>query len=358
MVESNRGQSMANTNKALPLTALLLLAGGLSLIGWLAWNQYSPSPAPYAYTLVEEGPVVDFPDLGLSQQEHPDLRIRRYELRAEGEEQPLVFLHTADHNHSTPVLLDWNAGFSEPLLHSVTDIGETDELVKAVREHAPRNALLLAWWDVSRRLELLTGNDVLFDQNLLAQPLMVPAAWRRYQPVIEELEQTFWETAGTPGGNKRFGRFVDAMLAETTIGATKLKELAGKRETYLVVDLRDVYKLGNLYPDRFGIGFKDFPRGGDVHGSASTIKNWLYEREYDGYAIQPVSETLLRVYFFTDKKSQNTLLANLLPFTTSNPVNLKEFELVYQHKNYWVYRLNAREEGMAETNPNPPGVSG
>ncbi len=352
----NSGQSMT-MNKVFPSTALLLLAGGLSLIGWLGWNQYSPSPAPYAYTLVEEGTIVDFPDLGLSQQEHPDLRIRRYELLAEGEEQPLVVLHTANHNHSAPVLLDWSAGFSEPLLHMATDIGETDELAKAVRKHAPQDALLLAWWDVSRRLELLTGNDVLFDQHLV-RPLMVPAAWRKYQPVIGKLEQTFWGTAETPEGNTRFGLFVDAMLAETITGAAKLKELAAGREAYLVVDLRDVYKLGHLYPDRFGIGFKDFPRGGDVHGSAGTIKNWLYEQGYDGYAIQPMSETVLRVYFFTDEKSRNTLLANLLPFTTSNPVHLKELELVYQHRNYWIYRLNTREEGMAEINLNLPGVSG
>ncbi len=352
----NRGQSMA-MNKVFPSTALLLLAGGLSLIGWLAWNQYSPSPAPYAYTLVEEGSIVDFPDLGLSQQEYPDLHIRRYELRADGEEQPLVVLHAATRNQSTPVLLDWNADFSEPLIHIATDIGETDALAKAVRKHAPQDSLLIAWWDVSRRLELLTGNEVLFDQNLV-QPLMLPAAWRKYQSAIGKLEHSFWDIAETPEGNIWFDRFVDAMLADNSIGTAKLKEMAGEREAYLVVDMRDAYKLGNLYPSRFGIGFKDFARGGDVHGSASTIKNWLYEQGYDSYAIQPISETVLRAYFFTDKKSQNTTLANLLPFTTSNPVGQKELDLVYQHKNYWIYKLNTKEEGMAETNQDLPGVSG
>ncbi|MCU7802357.1 MAG: hypothetical protein KZQ92_03565 [Candidatus Thiodiazotropha sp. (ex Lucinoma borealis)] len=77
-----------------------------------------------------------------------------------------------------------------------------------------------------------------------------------------------------------------------------------------------------------------------------------------GYAIQPMKENVLRLNFFTNKDSQNTLLANLLPFTTSDPVHLKELEVVYQHKNYWIYRLNAREKGMARTNLNPPAVSG
>ncbi len=344
-------------SKALPLTALLLLTGGLCLIGWLVWNQYKPLHAPYAYAQVVEGPAKDFPDLGLSQQEYPDLLIRRYELRAAGEEQPLVRLHTAHLDLAAPVLLDWNANFNEPLLHMATDTGETGALAKAVRKHAPQDALLLAWWDNSRRLKLLTGNEVLFDQNL-AQPLMLPTAWRKYQPAIGDLEQTFWNTEVTPAGNRLFDRFVDAMLADKSIGVKKLKELAGERETYLVVDMRDAYKLGNLHPDRFGIGFKDFQKGGDVHGSAGAIKNWLYEMGYKGYAIQPMKGNVLRVYFFTDKNSQNTLLANLLPFTTSNPVDLKEMALVYQHKSYWIYKLNAGEEGVALANPNPSGAGG
>jgi len=357
MATANRGQLTENMNRAIPLTALLLLTGGLCLIGWLAWNQYSPLKAPYAYSLVENGPIDDFPDFGLSLVPHPNLVIQRYELRAEGEAQPLVVLHTAKRDRSAAVLLDWKADFSEPLIHMATDIGETDALAKAIRQHAPRDSLLLAWWDVSRRLKLLTGNDVLFDQNL-AQPLMLPATWIKYQAVIGSLENSFWDIAETSKENRYFGQFVEAMLADKSSGIAKLKELAGKREAYLVVDIRDAYKLGNLYPDRFGIGFKDFPRGGDVHGSAGSIKSWLHDQGYEDYAIQPMKENLLRVYFFTDKKSHQTLFANLLPFTTSNPVELKELELVYQHKSYWIYRLNTGDEGMARANPKPPAVKG
>ena len=148
------------------------------------------------------------------------------------------------------------------------------------------------------------------------------------------------------------------MLASGSVGTEKLKDLTGGREAYLVVDMRDAYKLGNLYPDRFGIGFKDFTKSGDVHGSAGTIKNWLHDMGYEGYAIQSISGNVLRVFFFTDKNSQHTLLANLLPFTTSNPIDFKEMELVYQHKSYWIYRLNVVKKGVVRTDPIPSGASG
>ncbi|MCU7931257.1 MAG: hypothetical protein KZQ90_10680 [Candidatus Thiodiazotropha sp. (ex Codakia rugifera)] len=48
-----------------------------------------------------------------------------------------------------------------------------------------------------------------------------------------------------------------------------------------------------------------------------------------GYAIQPMKDSVLRLYFFTNKENQNTLLANLLPFTTSDPIHFKELEVVY-----------------------------
>ncbi|MCB1867729.1 MAG: hydroxylamine oxidation protein HaoB [Gammaproteobacteria bacterium] len=324
--------------KAFPLTAVLLLTGGLSLIGWLVWNMYKPVVPPYDYILVKEGPVEEFKELGLFQLESPSVVVRLYELRALQEEQPLVVLHTARLNQAAPVLLDWHADFSEPLLNLATDVEETQALAKALQEHVPRDALLLAWWDLSRRLQLLAGVDVLFDRNL-ARPLMLPAAWSSYQPAIGSLENDFWETVEASEKDGLFGEFVEAMLSEKSAGLEKLKRLAGEHETYLVIDIRDAYKLGNLYPDRFGIGFKDFPKGSDVHGSAGSIKNWLREQGHEGYAVQPMSGNLLRVYFFTDSKSQHTLLANLLPFTTSNPVDLTEPGLVYQHKSFWVYRL-------------------
>lgn len=307
--------------------------------------------------MVDDGTVDEFPELGLSRQEHPNIRVRNYQLRAKGENQPLVVLHAAHQTDSAPVLLNWKADFSEPLLHMTTDTGETNSLVKAIRKHAPKDALVLAWWDNSRRLKLLTGNKVLFDQNL-AQPLMLPAAWRRYQGAIGKLEQAFWDIEVSPGGNRLFDRFVEAMLASGSVGTEKLKDLTGGREAYLVVDMRDAYKLGNLYPDRFGIGFKDFTKSGDVHGSAGTIKNWLHDMGYEGYAIQSISGNVLRVFFFTDKNSQHTLLANLLPFTTSNPIDFKEMELVYQHKSYWIYRLNVVKKGVVRTDPIPSGASG
>ncbi len=75
-------------------------------------------------------------------------------------------------------------------------------------------------------------------------------------------------------------------------------------------------------------------------------------------AVQPTNDTRIRVYFFTDQSSRKTLLANLLPFTSSNPAELKELDLVYQHKNHWVYKIGPEAAGMARATPNLPVPSG
>ena len=46
-----------------------------------------------------------------------------------------------------------------------------------------------------------------------------------------------------------------------------------------------------------------------------------------------------RLHYFTRKCDSETLIAKLLPFTTSNPMQLDRLELVHQHKGWWVYRL-------------------
>jgi hydroxylamine oxidation protein HaoB len=47
----------------------------------------------------------------------------------------------------------------------------------------------------------------------------------------------------------------------------------------------------------------------------------------------------VRAYFLADAKSSNTLLAQMLPFTNSQPLELQAVQLVYQQGGYWVYRV-------------------
>ena len=50
---------------------------------------------------------------------------------------------------------------------------------------------------------------------------------------------------------------------------------------------------------------------------------------------------MVRGYFLRDEKSSNTLLAQMLPFTNSMPLDLTVLQLIYQQGGYWVYKLPA-----------------
>jgi hydroxylamine oxidation protein HaoB len=57
--------------------------------------------------------------------------------------------------------------------------------------------------------------------------------------------------------------------------------------------------------------------------------------------VHGLSENFVRAYFLTDDKSGNTLIAQMLPFTTSKPLELQAVQLVYQQGGFWVYKIPA-----------------
>ncbi len=331
---------MAGRNKSLPLAAAILLAGGVVLVGWLGWNEFKPPGPPYEYVLVAKGAVGDFPALGLSPEKHPDLRLNKYELRLVGSSgEPLVALLVAQRTGGSRLLLDWDSSVSEPFINVNVDLQETIALAQAIRKHSVANSTLLAWWDVSSRLDALTDRNYPFSEHL-SEPLILPTQWSDLRPVIREHEASFWGSGENRTKVQDFEKFTQALLADESTGVAQLREMSGvKEDAFLVIDLRDAYKLGSMYPEQFQIGFRDFPKGTDIHGIAGRLKEWLNEEGYESYAIQPVDRKTIRVYFLADQESQDTLLAKLLPFTTSNPIQAGALDLVYQKKHHWVYRL-------------------
>ena len=47
--------------------------------------------------------------------------------------------------------------------------------------------------------------------------------------------------------------------------------------------------------------------------------------------------------FFRDPEIAHKLLAQMLPFTTSQPLELQAVQLVYQQGGYWVYKIPPTE---------------
>ena len=79
-----------------------------------------------------------------------------------------------------------------------------------------------------------------------------------------------------------------------------------------------------------------------MHTEVRVVKEWLAESGYTSYAVERLSLLEIRVHFLADVASENTLLAALLPFTSSNPMTLEDLGLVANYGGYWVYELSGQ----------------
>jgi len=327
------------SNRILPSLGILLVAGGFLMFGWLAYTWLSPGQAPYHYKLTEEGGIEKFSKLGL--EAWPDLSISKQEVRVEGVDQPVAVAHLASRGNAKPVMLLWENRTGEPMVFVDGKLSELTALASAIAKHVPKDAPILAWWDTSRQIQLLTGYETIF-KSQLGEPLITPPLWKPKVEAIKSYEREFWGAPASADESRKFQRFADALTADVQEGSAMLRELTGGREGYVAVHLSDLYKLGLMRPDRLGVAYKDFPlRGGDVHGLSGMVKRWLTDNKYTSYSVHGISENYVRAYFLTDAKSGNTLLAQMLPLTTSQPLDLKAVLLVYQQGGYWVYKIPA-----------------
>jgi hydroxylamine oxidation protein HaoB len=320
------------------------------LLGWFAYLWFNPAPAPYRYTLVKEGTAAQFSPLGLDP--WPDLTIAQYEVHAEGVNDPIALAVTARRGQTPPILISWENRSSELLISLDSKLNELTALATAIDKHAAKDARILAWWDTSRQIKLLAGRDTLFS-NHLGEPLILPLPWQAYSDSIRHYEDQFWGAPASADERRNFQRFVDALIAEPVKGAAILRELAGMqdsagktpaaeeaaREAYVVIHVTDLYKLGLMRPEQFDITYKHFPMEGNMHGMIGYLKKWMQENNFATYTLQSLSDSMVRGYFLRDEKSSNTLLAQMLPFTNSMPLDLTVLQLIYQQGGYWVYKI-------------------
>lgn len=336
-LKTNRRTDVRWFDRLLPSLGILLVTGGLVLLGLYAWLLLTPDEAPYRYQLTASGKVDEFPELEL--EAWPDLTINHYTIQLEGADQPIAQAWFGQRGTQPQVLLNWKNETSEPLLALDQKAAELSALATAIDKYAPQDALLLSWWDTSRQLALLTGRDVLFHSTLHA-PLIIPPEWQTHASAIRAYENQQTGAPADPQEHELFQRFTQSLLNPLTSGLEDLRQLAGKRDAYLIVHVSDLYKLGLLYPNTFGIAYKPYQLTGNLHGMISHVKTEMTNRGYYAYTLQSLSDELIRAFFLENEASYNTLLARLLPFTSQpSPVDLASPRLIYQQGGYWVYQL-------------------
>jgi hydroxylamine oxidation protein HaoB len=75
----------------------------------------------------------------------------------------------------------------------------------------------------------------------------------------------------------------------------------------------------------------------NMHGLVNTVKRFKVENNYTTYTLQSLGDRAVRGYFLSN--GQDTLLAQMLPFTETRPLELTKIQLIYQHGGYWVYKI-------------------
>lgn len=314
------------------------MTGGLILLGWFAYLWFAPPPAPYQYQLIAEGDSKRFPQLDLN--DWPDLTLNQYQVQAEGIDKPVAELMVARKGDGPPVLLYWKNNTNEVLYNLDKKPSELSALAAAISRHAPKDALILSWWDTSRQIKLLTGHDTLFTSHL-NEPLMIPAPWLEQSKAIQAYENQFWESETSQREREQFKHFSQALAAPAEEGIVQLRKLIGSdREAYLIVHVTDLYKLGLMHPDKIGVAYQNFPLTGNMHGMINHMKAQVKKNDFDTYTLQSISDQEIRVFFLSDEASSQTLLARMLPFVEKKaPVELEAAQLIYQQGGYWVYKI-------------------
>ena len=324
-------------NKLLPSLGILLVAGGLVLLGWFAYLWFKPAPAPYQYQLLESA-TVDRSELGLDA--WPDLALSKYQVKVADIDKPVAHAVLARRGDEPPVLINWESHVSEFLLATDRKPDEIVELAVAINKHAAPDARILAWWDTAQQLKLFTGREPFFSSHL-NEPLIIPEQWQDQRVAILAYEDQFWQANVDQQQRDQFQRFSEALVSLPEQGLAMLRQLAGDtEETYLIVHVTDLYKLGLMQADKFGVTYQNFPLTGNMHGLINHMKVQLKKNEFDTYTLQSLSDESIRVYFLNDEQSSEALMAQLFPFVEKTaPTEIEFMQLIYQHGGYWVYRI-------------------
>lgn len=313
------------------------------MLGWFAYLWFTPAPAPYQYQLLESE-TVDRTALELDA--WPELVLSKYRVKVADIDKPIAHAVVARRGDEIPVLINWESHTSELFLATDRKPEEITGLADAMNKHAAPDARILTWWDTAQQLKLLTGRDTPFNGHL-NEPLIIPDQWQDQRAAILAYEDQFWQADVSQQQRDQFQRFSEALVSSPEQGLAMLRQMTDNAdEAYLIVHVTDLYKLGLMQPDKFGVTYQNFPMTGNMHGLINHMKVLLKENEFDTYTLQSLSEQSIRVFFLNDAQSSDTLMAKLFPFIEKTaPTELELMPLIYQHGGYWIYQIPPQTAG-------------
>lgn len=315
------------------------MAAGAILVGLAVNSALQPAEMPYEKLTVDAQP--DAYKAAALRDAGPAMPVKRLEWRTPGVREALATTLVATDTDGRNVSLEWQNNMTEPVFFADLNGNEVDKVLTAIQEHVPTDAVVLSWWDLSRKIRLIAQRQAPLDDPV-ARGLIVPTAWSSVSDRVAAEERAFWGKGVPQSDGETFTSFIDALLLDELKGAEALQALAPGKDIYVAVHLSDVWKAAVTRPDRIEIAYKDFPGSGQSHGVMRGTQKWIREHNIDGgYAVDLIGNAV-RLHYLKNESSSDMLITKMLPFSTSNPMELEKLDLVYQHRGFWIYKLKTK----------------
>lgn len=208
------------------------------------------------------------------------------------------------------------------------------EASQFLRQLPGKQRIFLTWWDNAQRIDLLNGEKVWID---------APPA-----EAFEASQRVFWKklSGGFAESKEPLSQLAAWYLSDAESALKGLNGTFGNTaDLYFLVSIDDLWRLSEMKAlSRFPAPFESrvFTAAADIHRLISSVKRWAREKGRGSYLLQPLGNFAIRVWRINTRAGERTLLARLLPFTSSLAKPLKRLELLHRSKNTLlsIYRWN------------------
>ncbi len=276
-----------------------------------------------------------------------DIKPKSFAVRVEGLASPVAEGVALIRDGNPLSVLAWRNTTPEAVLSPDINSDEIFKVVEAIKKHTKADDTLIGFPGFLGSIARLSDRSSLIKGGGIRATLL-PAIWQDQRAAVSKHMDGFWRGANKSDANL-VQKFYDALLNDELAGAASLAALAKGKRSFLVLNITDVLRLGAVAPDRFHIGYRDFPGASRAHGVIKAVKGWLKQNNYESYAVEQRDADYSRVYFLGKPELKSSLIARALPFSTTNPMQLDVLRLVYQTGGTWIFQINPLNKTTAST---------
>ncbi|MCI0655428.1 MAG: hypothetical protein L0Y39_13300 [Methylococcaceae bacterium] len=204
-----------------------------------------------------------------------------------------------------------------------------------LRDPASGNKLFMSWWDNAQRIDLLSGAKTWLDAPV--------------GEAFEHRQLDFWRhvSGGFGQHSERSKQLATWFLSDAEQALQAIEKAVDQTsDLFFVVTIDDLARLSEMRalsgkPAPFET--RVFHAEENLHRLISSVKRWVREKGNGSYLVQYLAGSGARIWRITSVEGERTLLARLLPFTSSLAKPLENLELV--HRSDWsaylsIYRFH------------------